>query len=148
MSKLVKKRIIEKVLAGAVFISMFLPIFGIKHHHECEYDECLKVFVDYKFGECVESTIEDMVLIIAVVWYVAIYGGGMILNKDRNAVSPFVFAALLIAQSIFCAIIDPAQWRFVVALLLSFATFTAAYSIANKMDKIDKNKELKESLND
>lgn len=101
MSKLVKKRIIEKVLAGAVFISMFLPIFGIKHHHECEYDECLKVFVDYKFGECVESTIEDMVLIIAVVWYVAIYGGGMILNKDRNAVSPFVFAALLIAQSIF-----------------------------------------------
>lgn len=82
-------------------------------------DECLRVFYNGKLGLCIEKVIDDMFLTIAILWWLAVCGGGIILNKRRNAVSPFVIIGLLIGQAVFGAFMDPGKWGFVIALSIS-----------------------------
>lgn len=114
---------IENILGIATFISLFLPIICLKRHHNCMHDECLYIFYNGKLGMCIEDAIDDMFLIIAILWWFVVFGSAMILKNRKNALSPVVIIGLLIGQAAFGAFIDPAKWRFVIALLLSAALF-------------------------
>lgn len=123
---------IENILGFATFISLFLPLICLNHHHNCMHDECMYIYCNGRLGLCVEDAIDDMFLTIAILWWFAVYGGGIILNKRRNAVSPFVIMGLLIGQAVFGAFMDPGKWGFVIALSVSAMFFIISVTVDGK----------------
>lgn len=103
------------------------------------YDECLYILYDGKLGVCIEDAIDDMLLIIAILWFFVAIGYGIIKNNKKNAISPFVIIGLLIGQSAFAAFIDPAKLGFVIALSLSATLFTICAFIDSKNKAIKPN---------
>lgn len=107
-------------LAIILFISLYLPIFAVNKHHDCLYDDCMKIFVDGKLGICVEKTIDNMCGVIGVGMWFSIVGGLMVISKNRNAISPYIITLLLIVFAVILAFLDPSKWLFVASLLPSF----------------------------
>lgn len=127
-------------LAIGFLIVVSLPIFAIKSHHNCMYDECYCIYYDGGFGVCVENAINNIYKSIAVLWYPVIMISCMVLSKYKTALSPFVVIVMLIALSIWGAFIDPAKWMFVVSLLPSTILLIVASIIDNH--KTEKTKKL------
>lgn len=122
-----------KVLAIALFISLLFPMFTIKSNHYCDYnEECLCIYYNGKVGDCVQTSIDGLYTGIMLIWYFAIIGGAVILNKQKNAISPFVIMGLLFGLAIWGTCIDPAKWKFVIALLPSLIIFVTAVAIDRK----------------
>lgn len=133
-----KKEYTEKILAGILFATMFLPLIALsncKSHHNCYYDECMRVFNNDKFGVCVEKGIDDICFTIAILWNIIMIGSSMVFQIDKNAISPFVVMALFIAMSIGLSLIDPAKWMFVFSLLPSFVLYIIGVAIDSKNQK-------------
>lgn len=127
-----KRDRVTKILAIALLVSMCLPILAVNIHHDCRYDECFRIFHNDKIGMCVEKVIDNTYSVIAIVWVFSVFGGLMILQKYKNALSPFVVMGLLIAFAVSGAFIDPAKWIFVIALLPSLAIAIIAVVVDNK----------------
>lgn len=111
---------VEKIIGIAAFASLFIPFVALNKHHDCRYDECMMIFADGRLGFCIESTIDSICIGIAVVWFMVITGGAMVVSKDKNAVTPFVVALLFVVAAIALACIDPSKWEFVISLIFSF----------------------------
>lgn len=137
---------IEKILGGATFVSLFLPIVFLRHHHDCMYDECLRISYNGKLGLCIENAFDDMFLIIAVLWWFVIPGCAIILNKRKNALSPYVIIGLLMVQAAFGAFVDPGKWVFVIALSLSALIFIICAFIDGRNERISELNERIEEL--
>lgn len=135
-----KKNFLTKILAIALFLSMILPILALKSHHNCDYDECMRVFYNGKVGICVENAIDTACFTIAIGTWFLVYGGLLICSKSRNAISPFIIMGLVIVFVAFMAFIDPAKWIFVISLLPPFSIMIIAAYIDDKKA----NTELKE----
>lgn len=122
---------ISKILGALTFISCVLPCITFKSHHDCTYDDCYRVFYHGNVGLCVEYAIDKMFHVIVVLWYFAIIGGALILNKSKNSVSPFVFMSSLILCAVGGSLIDPAKWICTISLIVSFVLFI----VSNVVDK-------------
>lgn len=132
------KKNTEKILSGILLATIFLPLIALsncKSHHNCYYDECMRVFNNGKYGICVEKGIDDICLTIAILWYPIILGSCMVFQIDKNAISPFVVMALFIAMSIGLSLVDPAKWMFVFSLLPSFVLYIIVVAIDSKNQK-------------
>ena len=130
------KKHIENILAIICFASMCLPIIFLNKHHDCRYDdECLKIWHDGYLGICVEKAIDNICVAIAVMWWFIIYGSSLVLNKEKNALSPFVIIGLVFALAFFLAFVDPSKWKFVIALFVSMALFITCVFFDSKKGK-------------
>ena len=121
----------QSIIGISCFATIFLPLFFLKSHHNCEYDKCFRVYYDGRLGMCVEKAINDMYFFIAVFWCVIIYGSALIISKSTNSISPFVVISLVLLISIYGALIDPSKWLFVISLFPSVILFV----IARRLDK-------------
>lgn len=120
-----KKQIIEKVFGIGTLVSMFIPICFLPNNgHNCEINDCMMIFYHDKLGCCVEKSINDLCLYLAVLWNFAILGGALVLSKSKSSVSPFVFIGVLLAVSVFAALLDPSKWKFFFASLCPAIMFT------------------------
>ncbi len=127
---------IENVLAALGYASMFLPVFFMNKHHNCHYeDECLRIWYEGKLGVCVEDAIDNLCLTISVFWWFIIIAGCLILNKYKNAISPFVVISMVLALALFIAFIDPSKWKFFIALSISATIFIIAAIYDSKTNK-------------
>lgn len=116
----------EKVLGIATCISMFIPFLFLSNNgHKCEYDDCMMIFYDDKLGCCIEKALNDLCLFIATMWSFAVVGGALVLSKSKSAISPFLFIGVLLAISVFAALLDPSKWRFVFASSIPAVMFTS-----------------------
>ena len=64
-------------------------------------------------------------------------GAAMILNKDKNALSPYIVAVLVIISAITLACMDPSKWEFALSLTPSFILLIIATYIDNKKQKFN-----------
>lgn len=121
-----KDRKMEKVLGIATYISMFTPFLFLSNNgHKCEYDDCMMIFYDDKFGCCIQKGINDLCLLLATMWSFAVVGGALVLSKNKSAISPFLFIGVLLAISVFAALLDPSKWHFVLASSIPTVMFTS-----------------------
>lgn len=134
-----KEERLVKVLGIIGFISLLLPFAMLKSHHNCNYDKCLRIFAEGNLGVCVKKAINDLCLAVSILWFIAVMGGSMILEKCKNSVSPFVFMVSLIALATFAAFMDPSKWTFAISLLPSFAIIIIL-CVIDKRNKEDKQK--------
>ena len=114
---------ITNIIGYTTYFSMFIPmvVLGVfQKHHDCQYDKCLIINTEGRFGSCIESTIDNICVGIAVMWFLIIMGSTDILSKCKNAISPFIVAALVITMAIVLACIDPSKWEFALSLTPSF----------------------------
>lgn len=131
-----KKNFPMKILAIILFCSMILPMLALKSHHDCHYDDCMRVSYNDKVGVCVENAIDTACFVIAVgIWFL-VYGGSLICSKNKNAISPFIIMGLVITFAIFLAFIDPAKWMFAISLLPSFSIMIIVAYIDRKKSNI------------
>ncbi len=136
-----KKDIKEKILAGAMFGAMFLPTVSLavyKSQHDCNYDECMRIFYNGRFGACIEDAINNVSLAITILWYPVIIVSSSVLQNNKNAIFPFFVMALAIVLSIGISLVDPAKWPFVLYLVVSFVIFSIAVACNNKNVNSDK----------
>lgn len=122
---MIKREKIENILGGLTYFSMLVPMFCLSDNgHDCMYDECIKIWANDNFGLCIEKTINDLCIFLAgFCWPCTLIGGSLIISKNKNAISPFFFMMILIAVSVFAALLDPAKWRFVIASLFPAGLF-------------------------
>lgn len=123
------------ILAIMMLISICLPYFFIDSGHDCRYDDCFRIYYNGKVGICVEKAINYLYNAIGVIWQFSIFGSLMVLDKQKNAISPFVILGLLLSLSVFGAFVDCSKWRFVLSLLPSLAIITIAVVIDSKEKK-------------
>lgn len=113
----------ENIIGKICFASMFFPLMigaNCTHHHNCRYDECMRIFSNDHLGVCVEKAMDDLCLVISVSVFFVVIGSSLVWSKIKNAVSPIVVMGLIVAISVFMARIDPAKWAVVFSLLLPF----------------------------
>jgi hypothetical protein len=127
-----KREQLIKALGISCFLSLFLPYTTLSIRHNCTYDKCLLIYRAGDIGECVEKSIDNLYLIISILWFITIMGGAMILQKNKNAISPFVFMVALIGASAYGASMDPSKWSFVISLLPSFVIVIILAAIDNR----------------
>lgn len=128
-----QRKLISKILGTLTLISCFIPCVTFKSHHDCTYDDCYRVFYHGNVGLCIEYAIDKMFLVIISLWYFAIIGGALILRKNKNSVSPFVFMGSLILLAVFGSLIDPAKWTCTVSLIVSFVLFIMSSVVDDKI---------------
>ena len=127
------RKTIEKILGYALFISIFLPIIELDgRHHDCHYDECMRIYTEGRYGLCIESMNDSISNGIVILWFFVIMGGAMILNKNRNTISPYIVALLVIIMAIVLACMDPSKCKFALSLIPSFILLIIATYIDNK----------------
>ncbi len=116
----------EKVLAWCTFASLFLPMLCYHNNgHDCMWDECMKIFYEGDLGCCVLRFTNDACMVLAVAWFFVIEGGAIIVSRSRaGSLSVFVFIAVLLAFSVFLAMLDPSKWLFAIASLVPAGMFT------------------------
>lgn len=61
----------------------------------------------------------------------AIVGGALVVSKDKNASSPFVFIGAMLVMSVFAALIDPSKWAFAISALLPTILFAICVAFDN-----------------
>lgn len=84
----------------------------------------MMIYYHDELGCCVEKSINDLCLFLAVLWNFAIVGGALELSKSKNSISPFIFIGVLLAVSVFAALLDPSKWKFFSASLCPAIMFT------------------------
>lgn len=134
--KWVRKEKIANVLAGSLFLSFFVMFFCLKHNgHECEYDECMRIWYRGNLGICVEKAIDDLCSYLPCIWYMAVIGSAVVMNaigrNKRNdiSMSVFLFLAAILAVSVFAALLDPSKWGLFFAMLGSAVIFIAIVAL-------------------
>lgn len=134
-----KKDSLILLLAVAILLSISLPILCFNSHHDCHYDECLRIYYNGEVGMCVEKAIDELYNAIAILWYFSILGGLMIFDKRKNVIAPFVIMGLLIGLAFGGVFVDPSKLGFVVALLPALVIFITTVLIGDK-DILRKNR--------
>lgn len=130
---------LDKVIGtlGIVFFfSMWLSCLFIEHHHDCHEDECLRIWYEGRLGICVERAIDNMCNAISFLLPFVVCGGALVLSKNRNASSPFVVMAIVLALAVCIALIDPSKWKFVIAISVPMLILVGA----SIYDRITSNK--------
>lgn len=119
-----KRRMKEKIIGASTFFSTFLPLLLVSNNgHTCEYDNCMQIFYHGHLGICVLNAINDLCYGLSVLWFFAIVGGALVVSKDKNASSPFVFIGAMLVMSIFAALIDPSKWAFAISAFVPTILF-------------------------
>ncbi len=132
-----KRANIGKALGIGTVVSMYMPILFLSNNgHDCEYDDCMMIFYRDELGCCIEKSINDLCLFLAIMWNVAIGGGALVLSKSKNAISPFVFIVVLLAISAFAALLDPSKWKFFFVSLCPAVMFTVSAAYNNTNEKL------------
>lgn len=132
MQRMEGKRI-EKILGLCTFLSLYAPIlFYRKNEHDCRYDECMMIFYKGRLGCCIQDSLNDFCLFLAVAWWFVIVGGALVISKCKNETSPFVVSAIMLACCVLCAILDPSKWPFAIASLAPVTLFVVCAIFDNK----------------
>ena len=127
-----KRRIIEKIIGAITFFSTFFPLLLLSNNgHTCEYDNCMQIFYHGHLGICVLNAINDLCSGLSVLWFIAIVGGALVVSKDKNASSPFVFIGAMLVMSVFAALIDPSKWALAISALLPTILFAICVAFDN-----------------
>lgn len=121
-----KGKRIEKILGLCTFLSLYVPIlFYRKNGHDCRYDECMMIFYKGRLGCCIQDSLNDFCLFLAVAWW-------FVISKCKNETSPFVVSAIMFACCVLCAILDPSKWSFAIASLAPVTLFVVCAIFDNK----------------
>ncbi|MBE6298976.1 MAG: hypothetical protein E7083_01415 [Bacteroidales bacterium] len=126
------RKTITKIIGYTIFFSLFIPFVALKKHHDCHYDECMIIYTEGRCGLCIESMIDSICKGIVILWFFVIMGGAMILNKNRNTISPYIVALLVIIMAIILACMDPSKCEFALSLFPSFILLIIASYIDSK----------------
>lgn len=121
-----KKEKLEKIIGGVTFFSLFLPVVSLKKNHSCMIEDCFRLFYKGNIGICVEKTIDNLCMFIAIAWVFIVMGGAIIWNKNTHAICPFTIMASVIALTVYIALIDPSKWSLAISLVISFIIVVVA----------------------
>jgi hypothetical protein len=126
-----------KVLKYCAVASFFLPVLFLRSNgHNCEWRDCMKICYKGDLGCCVMKATDDACSLLGASWFFVIFIGAAVWEKAKNkdAMSPFVFMALLLACDVFMACLDASKWPFVYATAVSAVLFVAWVRI-ERMDE-------------
>lgn len=131
-----RKKKFWSIYAIFLSITLILPILVLEKHHNCEHDDCFRIYYDDRVGMCVEKALDDMYFFIAIFWASVFYGSALLLSKTPNYICPFVIILLILLLSIYGALIDPSKWLFVISLFPSTILFGVAVWLDRKQSKM------------